>query len=489
MKKLLLLFLFVAFGASAATFTEFYVQSGGNNLNAGSTTDNTANYTAVGDSDGTSVFTPSDGSTPATTLTNGAWASVYVTSGATIATYVGLVTNVAAGANGAVTFSQVAKAGTFPSASGGAHTITLKQGGAWLGPNAAVAFPFGFVGISITNSPGLVPRINIKGGTTYQINAALAHALNGPIYFQGYTNAIGDSGRATIDTTNAGAGVLVLNASGNNLTFQNLIFSNSGGTSGTSHGVTASGIENSFIGCTVHDVQEHGFNLAGSVALAVECEAYNCNKANVAGKAGFDWGTLGYGIRCLSYSNSTAAGIGFQTEAASILLHCIAYGNGAQGFRVAANSAQVFVGCDAWNNGGDGLFLLVGADGTSTYIENCNFLKNGGYGISSANFSKNGSIINCGFGSGTQANTSGTVTNNTYGLPVLNSITYASGATPWVDPANGNFNINLAAAINAGRGTFMQTFTNTAGYPDLGAAQATNAVSSSASTSGFSFSQ
>jgi hypothetical protein len=54
------------------------------------------------------------------------------------------------------------------------------------------------------------------------------------------------------------------------------------------------------------------------------------------------------------------------------------------------------------------------------------------------------------------------------------TVTYANDVTPWVDPANGDFRINLAAAKGAGRGTFTQTaasYTGTIGYPDIGAAQ------------------
>ncbi len=122
-------------------YTEFYCQTTGDNLNAGSTTANGAVYTGVGDSDGTSVFTPSDGSTPASTVSVGDFASVYVTAGATVAVFIGRVTIVAAGVNGAITVSTSAKSGTFPAASSGAHTITCKTGGAWKGPNSAVSFP------------------------------------------------------------------------------------------------------------------------------------------------------------------------------------------------------------------------------------------------------------------------------------------------------------------------------------------------------------
>ncbi len=69
------------------------------------------------------------------------------------------------------------------------------------------------------------------------------------------------------------------------------------------------------------------------------------------------------------------------------------------------------------------------------------------------------------------------------------SITYAADVTPWVDPANGDFRITLAAAKSAGRGSFTQTqssYTGTIGYPDIGAAQS---ASTNATTRAFGFSQ
>ena len=56
----------------------------------------------------------------------------------------------------------------------------------------------------------------------------------------------------------------------------------------------------------------------------------------------------------------------------------------------------------------------------------------------------------------------------------IGAVTYGANLTPWVDPANGDFRINLAAAKGAGRGTFLQTsasYTGTVGFPDIGAAQ------------------
>lgn len=80
------------------------------------------------------------------------------------------------------------------------------------------------------------------------------------------------------------------------------------------------------------------------------------------------------------------------------------------------------------------------------------------------------------------ANTSGQ-TNGLDDFDIIGSVTYANDVTPWVDPANGDFRIDLAAAQGTGRGAFLQTDGSHAGtvsYPDIGAAQHEDAGGSGA---------
>ena len=83
--------------------------------------------------------------------------------------------------------------------------------------------------------------------------------------------------------------------------------------------------------------------------------------------------------------------------------------------------------------------------------------------------------MNCGFGAGTSANTSGTTTTTAQvAFDITGSVTYASNAIPWVDAPNGDFRITLTTAKGAGRGVFTQTqssYTGAIGYPDIGAGQ------------------
>jgi hypothetical protein len=222
----------------------------------------------------------------------------------------------------------------------------------------------------------------------------------------------------------------------------------------------------------------------------VECEAYNCNKGNTASQYAFNNLTAGgVYLRCIAHDNTTANTGGFGTAVNCIFVDCISDTNGKYGFELSGVGTMQMIGCDAYNNSTNGI-NLSGASAASLYIENCNLIKNGAWGINSSGSSlRNGSIFNCAFGAGTQANGSGTI-NGTGGLNVIGTVTYASNVTPWTDPANGDFRINLAAARAAGRGSFTQiapSYAGAIGYPDIGAAQ--SITNSSTSASAYSFSQ
>lgn len=486
MKKLLLLLLMAGSALGATTYTEWHVIPTGSNLNSGHTTDNAATYTGVGDSDGTSVFTPSDGSTPASTVTNGAWGSVYVTAGATVATYVGLITNVAAGVNGAVTFSQVAKAGTFPAASGGAHTITLKVGGAWSGPATTVGFPFAFASARLTNGPTLYPRVNIKGGTVYSITAAITHSVVGPITWQGYTNTLGDLGQAIFDG-GTGSAYIMFTFSGANNDFADLTF-RTNGASGSAAGITASGAFCTYNRCRFQGMRTDGVAASSNPNYFYECEFLTNNIANTANHGGVAAGSASTYVRCSFHDNIGNVNNGAYLTATSSFYNCLFYRNGFEGMLHNTATGVILENCDFYSNF-DG-FNCLRSDAVGIIIENCNFIKNTGCGITNpiANAMRNGVIRNCGFGVGTMANGNGDIVGGG-GAQQVGNISYATGVTPWVDPDKGNFTINLATAINTGRGVFFQVNTNIFGYPDIGAVQATNAPSGGSGTVGYGFAQ
>ncbi len=407
--------------------------------------------------------------------------SVYVTAGATVAVFVGRITVVAAGVNGAITFSTTAKSGTFPAASAGAHTITLIVGGYWKGPNAAVAFPFGFIAGVTTNVAGDLPRVNLinaNGTTKFSITATMTHGVLGPMRFQGMTASPGDGGKAIIDGGTSGVSYILLTLSSGNTTsivMRDLIFQNNG-ASASAAGVTCSLQNSIWQRVVVNNVRGPGFNITNLTNLD-ECEAYACNQSNSANMGGVNAGSGTVMRRFYSHDNSGANNLGVYSTITDLrLIDCIFDTNGKYGVLLfATNGGASISNCDFYNNGSDGLAIgVASAASHSVQAENCNFVKNGGYGINFAGTGTcQGSVVNCGFGSGTQVNTSGQ-TNGLGGVVVSGSVTYPADVTPWNAPATGDFRITLAAAEYTGRGNFTQTDgtnTGTVAYPDIGAAQ------------------
>jgi hypothetical protein len=404
----------------------------------------------------------------------GDFVSVYPDA-ATVSPYVARITTVTATT---FTTDATAKAGTAPV--DGTLNTSAKLGGAWKGPNAAESFPIGFISGQLCNVSSESPRVNFKNDATYNITAAMTHTgLSGgtvprSLVFEGFTTSYGDGGRATIDGGTTGASYVLLTLAGTNadIGLRYLIFQNNGAT-GSASGLVANTL---VFGCVVNNVRGTGFSSTGGVM--VECEAYSCNQSNTTNLAGFS-ASASCCVRCISHDNTGSNNDGFIANSGLLVcVNCIADSNGRRGFSDAINSSSIVaVGCDAYNNGSHGMLFSESSTGKSYHLaDSCNLSKNGGYGIqgSLSNISQMALVINCGFGAGTEANTSGQ-TNNLREYPAVASVSYASNSSPWTDPANGDFRISLAAAKGAGRGAYTQTqasYAGTIGYPDIGAAQA-----------------
>lgn len=496
MKRLLtiLCLALVSFELHAATaFTEFFCAPAiGANINSGHTTNATATYTSVnGNWNGTDAFVPTDGSTPASTITNGAFASVYL-DGATTAVYIGRVTNVVAGVNGTISVSGTAAAGSAPSS--GATGRSIKVGGAWAGPTGASSFPFSLASLlRLTNSTPDRPRYNMKNNAEYTMSAQLLINSAGQYRIEGYATTPGDGGRAVISGNGVGASIALVGLTAGSVDMAHFIV-RSNGTSTGSAGITVTG---GF--CTLQDIiasniRGSGFAPQGIGDSLIECEAFSCGLNNGVLDGGFRTSSATTTLfeRCISHDNTNANISGFAWNSSVIIKECIADTNGTNGYTWlpgATTTASLF-NSDSYNNGGNGLELKgTAADSGALYVENCNFIKNSLFGISVVANNSNhvGMVWYCGMGSGTQANGSGTISASGFGaINVLTGtfITYAANATPWVDPANGDFRINLAAAYGTGRGTFVETaasYAGTVGYPSVGAAQPAGFTNSTSS--------
>lgn len=457
-------------------FTDFYCTSTGDNLNAGSTEDAAAIFTsAAGDSDGTSVFTPNDGSTPASTVTVGMWGSVYVTAGATVATFVGRITAVAAGVNGAVTFSTTAKAGTFPSASAGAHTITMKVGGAWKGPNSTSNFPMNFAAVTMTNSSNHAPFINLKNTADYSITAAMTRSISSMVWFAGYSTTPRDGGTARIKGPTTGASFVPLTISGSYCMLGDMEFKDNGAT-GSASGVALSGTTNGLFRVTATGMRGRGIDATNLTAL-IECEGYANNTSNSAYSGGIHCATAGsFAVRCVAHNNVGGSnGGGFTMDTSIYWCECISALNSGDGYQSNADTNVSIDSCDFYDNGGYGMNFTGGSTTMLLTIRNCNFSRNGNWDILFRSFGEIGEFAGNRFGTGTEASTNvGINTTEPFATNANNNSNYASNATPYANPSVGNYNVNLAAAVGTGHGPYLglyNGFSACVSYPDIGAAE------------------
>lgn len=174
-------------------FTNFYLDSGGNDMNAGSVRNSgpAAGPSTNGDWGNAAAnrFTAASG-TPFSAVNVGDWASVYVDGTTSGAVYVAQVTAVNAG-GASIDLSTTAKYGTAPSNS--ATGRSCRVGGSWLSE------------LPLTTLTGTVPastKINCNNALT--ITASRTFALVGtttaPLWFSGYNTNPGDLDNDTTNT-------------------------------------------------------------------------------------------------------------------------------------------------------------------------------------------------------------------------------------------------------------------------------------------------
>jgi hypothetical protein len=456
-------------------FNEFYVRPAGANTSAGSTDTDAPTVAAQTNGDWNNAtantFTPFGGGTPFAGVTVGMWASIYVDGSASTG-YIARITAVNGG-GASITLSTTAVAGTAPTASATGRTCVV--GGAW----GTIQQGLTLLASTATDASGDVPRCNIKNSSTYTITSGLSRSANGPVAFRGYTTTPGDGGRAIIDLGGA-SNFVGLTVSGANNIFRDLIIQNGGGSLGGSDGISVTGQRNEFSNITVHDVGGYGINIGGSGCILTECEAYNCNKGNNNGRAGFTANNNSVFDRCVSHDNTTGTSNGFVGASLSnVFINCIADRCSGTGFLINGSLMAALVRCDAFNctsagysiTATSGLFLL----------ENCNAVQNGTFGLSVTPTTgiyvsvRTFGVYNNNLDGGTGTN----ACNNTVVVSISNQVNYTASpynnASTAVRPSAGDFTPSLATAKNAGRGNFTMDSSiysaTTTAFPDIGAVQ------------------
>ncbi len=464
------------------SFTEYYTQSNGSNLNAGSDQNSSAKFTSTNGnwSTVTNIFTPTDGTNPVSAGVNpNDFASIYI-DGATVGVFITRITAVVDAANGPITVSSTAVAGTAPVTSATARTI--KVGGAWLGPNAASGFPFTLTNIGTNkNILGNRVRVNMKNDADYSLTSVVAYDSGAGLTTQGYTTLVGDGGKATWNGGTS-TGAIISSPGGSHNQFVDLIFKTSIG-SGTSDLVIAN-IISTWIRCVFTGSRQKGLSFTAAACSAIECEAYSCNQANTASMGAFHATGLATYLRCIAHDNTTSNTSGFHCTTAPLqMIECISVRNGKNGVTFVFSAQQgvcMVANSDFYNNSGD----AINYNGVNPiHVENCNFVLNGGAGINNIGILFiSGWSYNNTYGSNGRNDTLGNIIE-------VGKLTYPAGITPYRDPVNLKFDIVLATCISSGRGAFTITqaaMGPTIGYPDTGAAQS-NSVTTSPAWAGGDF--
>ena len=219
-------------------------------------------------------------------------------------------------------------------------------------------------------------------------------------------------------------------------------------TTGTPNGILVSGTANFSYGACYQIVMV-GFNLGILVGANRLGYLYKCTAKN--GSVGFSgYNTALNCEKCIA-TNNTAQG--FYTNHTLEIQDCIAATNNVGFYSDGSTRLHQIVGSIAYSNTSHGL----DANGS---IDTCNgniFASNGGYGINSAAskfvFTDSNAFYN---------NTSGNVSNQSFDSG--NDITLT--ADPFVDAANGDFNISDSAGGGATlRANNFSINTDTAVYP------------------------
>jgi hypothetical protein len=421
-------------------WTDFYMQTTGNNLNAGSTNADSAVYTSTsGNWDGTSVFTPTDGQTTTSLVNVNDWCSIYPT-GNTTTPYVAQVTAVGAGTNGTITLSTTAKFGSAPASNNGSRNA--KIGGAWadLGMLASgAALNTGTVNSST--------RINVKAGTyantTTNRTFAMLGTTSAPLWWRGYKTSIGD--QDTNNTATAGTDIPSITFTTGQLTIgtgnQYQIFSNidfTGATVAANGLVSLSGTYNVFYGCRFTNTATN----ANSAAITLTSTGNAC-----------------FFTRCWFKATTTATRCIYNNQATFTTWRGCTITNGVAGFETASASASnVLSGVVIDSPAGDGIKI-----GGSAWIESCSIYNPTGNGINIATVSGNGVMIaNCYISTVTQASKYGI--NNTTGT---NTLLIRCVGNAFFNCSNGNTNGLTETFLMLDNGTLGSEGFQTPGSQDF----------------------
>lgn len=358
-------------------WVDFYIQTTGNNLNAGSTTSDNALATSTNGSWDITAnrFIAAGGATPFLSVTVGMYASIYLDA-ATVCVFTSKITAVDAGGTYIEVSKTANKIGTAPTAL--ATGRTCKVGGAWAN-DLVMTQVFGGGAVDQPT------RVNIKAGT-YTVTGARTMACAGanatPIWWRGYNTTPGD-----LDDYSSLTKPLFNCTGTGRLTF-----------SGAFQTISGLDVTSAAANPTI--------SIGGGSCRIHRCRVVNTN-ANVASTAISVTGAVTI-ISCCNLQSTSSANIVSTGSSSTIFFGNILTGGGHGAFCSGTTSTMVFVRNLFRSLGGEGIdlnslttanvtimentFYGCGADailfstvptGTIT-ITNCNFWAITGYGINSS---------------------------------------------------------------------------------------------------------
>lgn len=430
-------------------------------------------YTGGDWNSGTDIYTAPVGA-DMTESQVGRFASLYVDGDTAPTTNQYLVARITAVNSGTrqITLSTTARTLLGTEVSTGTGTRSLRIGGAWAGMSGTSGFPMNYVTDALTNSAGDLPQVNYCSDLTMSITANIS-TVNANTNHQGYTTSYFDMGLANLVGPTTGASFILI---GTTVGANSLLIDfdcRQNGATGSSTGVFWNSNGGGLVRCVLRAFRGAAYASNGTGNRLVESELHGNNTSNSATGVILINGSDFDMVRCIVSDNTGTATNGLTGGGTYSVQDTVFAGCGASGILATSGSYLNVNRCDFYANTLDGINLNSGSN-SITGIQNSNFTHNGRYGINNSGGAKySGYIWNCGFGTGTAANTSGNF-NNVGMMAQYGNVNYASSVTPWVNPANGDFRITLAAAKGAGRGTYRQTQSGKSGmvaYPDIGAGQ------------------
>lgn len=312
-------------------FTNFYLDSGGNDANAGSVRNAAASVTSTNGnwSTVTNIFTPAGGGTPFSGVAAGEYASIYI-DGATVAVYVAKIATVNSG-GATITLDGTIKYGTAPVTSATARSC--KVGGSWLTEQPLAAG--GLAGTTVPQSTKINIQRSLTMAATRTISMIGTTLL--PLWFSGYNTNPDDLDG---DTTN---------------TLAKPVW-----TIGDTFQFTASGAHQKWSGISFTGNRTSGlvvFSGTNQEAWRIRIENINSNANAFALTAGT---TFFYYCWFKAPTTATTTGTVNCNSGTARFVGCVSVGGGIAGFNCSTVSPH-FVHCIGLDNTGAGWLVSTGA--------------------------------------------------------------------------------------------------------------------------------